>query len=77
VTTADGWAPFIKDWKNRRFATAFSGPSTAAAADELWHQLGRAGPPLFLKVRTRQALEDLEVSFGLAMGIAHKPGAKQ
>ena len=63
IATADGWTPFLKDWKSKRFATAFSSPSTAAAAEELWQQLGRAGPPLFLKVRTRQALDDLEVGF--------------
>lgn len=44
-----------------RFAAAFTAPSVSAAAGQLWEQLGRAGPPLFLKVRSREALQQCEV----------------
>lgn len=42
------------------FVAAFSSPASKAEAEQLWQELGRAGPPLFLKVRPRQELQDLE-----------------
>lgn len=44
-----------------RLAGAFAAPSAAEQAQQLWQGLGRAGPPLFLKVRTREALDSLAV----------------
>ncbi|KAI8466647.1 MAG: hypothetical protein J3K34DRAFT_55283 [Monoraphidium minutum] len=44
------------------FLTAFASPASLAAAERLWEELGRAGPPLFLKVRPRPALGALEAA---------------
>lgn len=45
-----------------RLAGAFAAPSAAAPAEQLWHlELGMGGPPLFLKVRQRPALDQLAV----------------
>jgi hypothetical protein len=43
-----------------RFDAAFASSSCQDAAEQVWQQLGQAGPPLFLKVRTREALATLE-----------------
>lgn len=42
-----------------RFVAAFSSPAVSQEAEQLWEQLGRAGPPLFLKVRTRDVLQEV------------------
>jgi hypothetical protein len=43
-----------------KFVAAFCSTAARAEAEQLWQQLGRAGPPLFLKVRVRDALQELE-----------------
>ncbi|GBF91916.1 hypothetical protein Rsub_04640 [Raphidocelis subcapitata] len=46
--------------RGRPFVTAFASGGAAAAAEALWRDLGLAGPPLFLKIRTREVLTRLE-----------------
>ncbi len=43
-----------------QFVAAFCSQVAREDAEQLWQQLGRAGPPLFLKVRVRDALQQLE-----------------
>eukprot|EP00879_Flechtneria_rotunda_P005184 GHRR01005466.1.p1 GENE.GHRR01005466.1~~GHRR01005466.1.p1 ORF type:complete len:268 (+),score=79.40 GHRR01005466.1:76-879(+) len=45
----------LKD--STEFAAAFTAPDLQESVEQLWQQLGRAGPPLFLKVRTRRSLQ--------------------
>jgi hypothetical protein len=52
-------------------AGAFAAPSSQAAAEQLWAAIGKAGPPLFLKIRTRAALDELAVRV-LASPGAHR-----
>jgi hypothetical protein len=42
------------------FVAAFTSPGLQQQVDGLWQQLGRAGPPLFFKVRARSSLQDCE-----------------
>eukprot|EP00878_Enallax_costatus_P009775 GHUV01010208.1.p1 GENE.GHUV01010208.1~~GHUV01010208.1.p1 ORF type:complete len:237 (+),score=85.24 GHUV01010208.1:146-856(+) len=61
VTTPAAAAKHLQQLKSStKFVAAFAAPDLKAAAEELWQQLGRAGPPLFLKVRTRDTLQQLE-----------------
>jgi hypothetical protein len=57
ITTPPAAAAAAAQLKQIPFAAAFAAPSVLAAAEEVWGQVGRAGPPLFLKLRTRSALE--------------------
>lgn len=43
-----------------KFVAAFCSPAVKQEAEQLWEALGRAGPPLFLKFRTRDALQDVD-----------------
>lgn len=43
-----------------RLVTAFASERALGAAEALWQELGRAGPPLFLKVRARAPLTELD-----------------
>lgn len=49
-----------------RYAVAFCSDQASEAAAEVWDALGRAGPPLFLKVRKRAALTELDEEEGAA-----------
>lgn len=48
---------------------AFTAPDLQQQVQELWQQLGRAGPPLFLKVRSRSSLQDCEQQVRLTRGL--------
>lgn len=43
-----------------KFSAAFGSKKRIDTATRLWEELGQAGPPLFLKVRSREALNILE-----------------
>lgn len=43
-----------------KFVAAFCSPADKQEAEQLWEGLGRAGPPLFLKVRTRDTLQSVD-----------------
>lgn len=43
-----------------KFVAAFCSSAAKQQADQLWEALGRAGPPLFLKVRTRDSLQTVD-----------------
>lgn len=61
LTTPGGGQQQLEQLKaNTSFAAAFTAPALHQQAEELWQQLGRAGPPLFRKVRTRSSLQDCE-----------------
>jgi hypothetical protein len=44
------------------FAACFSSPGVVAGVTGVWSELGYGGPPFFSKVRTKPALDKLEVS---------------
>jgi hypothetical protein len=50
------------------FAAAFTEPGLQQQVEGLLQQLGRAGPPLFLKVRSRSSLQDCEQQVGSGAG---------
>jgi hypothetical protein len=47
-----------------RYAVGFCSEQARRAAASAWETLGRAGPPLFLKVRVRAALTELDAGGG-------------
>jgi hypothetical protein len=51
------------------FVAAFTAPGLQQQVEGLWQQLGRAGPPLFLKVRSRSSLQEAEGQ----VGTGHRP----
>lgn len=51
---------------------AFTAPDLQQQVQELWQQLGRAGPPLFLKVRSRSSLQDCEQQGPAAVSAAEQ-----
>lgn len=57
-TAAAKHLQLLKD--TTKFAAAFTTPKLKTIAEQLWQQLGRAGPPMFLKVRTRDALQQVD-----------------
>ena len=61
VATPDAARTQLPALRTARFSAAFAAPPLQRQAEELWAELGRAGPPLFLKVRARAPLADLAV----------------
>jgi hypothetical protein len=62
-----------------KFVAAFCSTAAKQEAEQLWQELGRAGPPLFLKVRVRDSLQELEQvgwfrvwGFGWYSGCVHE-----
>lgn len=60
IATPDACTCQLQQLQQLRFAAAFTAPGLQQQAEQLWEALGRAGPPLFLKVRARDALSQLE-----------------
>jgi hypothetical protein len=60
ICTPHACLQHLQQLKPVQFVAAFCSPADQRAAAQLWEQLGRAGPPLFLKVRAREALQLLE-----------------
>lgn len=61
ISTPTAAATHLQPLKaSTRFAAAFAAPALKTEVEQLWEQLGRAGPPMFLKVRVRDTLRDCE-----------------
>jgi len=60
IGTPSACQQHLQQLKTVNFVAAFTSPDVQQEADQLWEQLGRAGPPLFLKVRSRAMLQDTE-----------------
>ncbi|KAF6262207.1 hypothetical protein COO60DRAFT_1496878 [Scenedesmus sp. NREL 46B-D3] len=61
ITTPSACQQQLQQLKDgTRFVAAFTAPALQQQVEGLWQQLGRAGPPLFLKVRARSGLQEVE-----------------
>lgn len=65
ITTPSACQQQLQQLKDgTRFVAAFTAPALQQQVEGLWQQLGRAGPPLFLKVRARSGLQEVEQQVG-------------
>jgi hypothetical protein len=65
LCTAPACQSHLQQLRPIKFVAAFCSPAVKQEAEQLWEGLGRAGPPLFLKVRTRDTLQSVDQVRGL------------